>query len=117
MEKTQRATPRSRTAPVDQMATLPPTTGDTRASSTSSSSNQTSLSFTVGSSISKIIRSSLSPKETNSCSNTTAEKKSKSISKTQIINCNSGPKNNDGESDDEAHYDLQTCIEESGGLD
>ncbi|CAM4948109.1 unnamed protein product [Rotaria socialis] len=87
------------------------------ASSTSSSSKQTSSS-TFGSSTSKIIpsSSSSSPKEANLCSNTTTKKKTKSKSKTQIINCSSGLQNNDNESDDEAHYDLQTCIEESGGL-
>ncbi|CAF4868865.1 unnamed protein product, partial [Rotaria socialis] len=86
------------------------------ASSTSSSSKQTSSS-TFGSSTSKIIpSSSSSPKEANPCSNTTTKKKTKSKSKTQIINCSSGLQNNDNESDDEAHYDLQTCIEESGGL-
>ncbi|CAM4770426.1 unnamed protein product [Rotaria magnacalcarata] len=116
MVKTQRATPRSRTAPVDQMTRLPPTTRDTIASSTSSASKQTSSS-TFGSSTSKIIpSSSSSPKEANPCSNTTTKKKTKSKSKTQIINCSSGSQNNDNESDDEAHYDLQTCIEESGGL-
>ncbi|CAF2136378.1 unnamed protein product [Rotaria magnacalcarata] len=116
MVKTQRATPRSRTAAVDQMTRLPPTTRDTIASSTSSASKQTSSS-TFGSSTSKIIpSSSSSPKEANPCSNTTTKKKTKSKSKTQIINCSSGSQNNDNESDDEAHYDLQTCIEESGGL-
>ncbi|CAF4197543.1 unnamed protein product, partial [Rotaria sordida] len=116
MVKTQREALRSRMAPVDRMTTLTTATGDTHASLTSSSSNQTSLSSTVGSSTSKIVPSSL-PKETNFNSNTIAKKKTKPISKTQIINCGSGPKNNDDESDDEAHYDLQTCIEETGGLD
>ncbi|CAM4760835.1 unnamed protein product [Rotaria magnacalcarata] len=112
MVRTPRATPQSRTAPVDQMTTLPPTTRDTIAGSTSSSSKQTSSS-TFGSSRSKIIpSSSSSSKEANSCSNITTKKKTKTKSKTQIINRNSGSQNNDNESDDEAHYDLQTCIEE-----
>ncbi|CAF1463725.1 unnamed protein product [Adineta steineri] len=89
-------------------------TTDDGTSQTSSITNQTRLSTTISSSSKTITASSY---ETELASTLVKGKKgkTKTKSKAKIIDCELNLKDNN-QNDDDAHYDLRTSIEESGGI-
>ncbi|CAF2759386.1 unnamed protein product [Rotaria sp. Silwood2] len=104
---------------LDSDETLPPTTPNTDINPTPSSAIQSSSSPTI-----QYSSSSTLSKQNKLCSITTISteqqmitKKTKSKSKAIIIKSNNDQESTDDCTDIEAEYDLETCIQESGGTD
>lgn len=107
---------------------LKPSNSTTLCSSSSSSPELSPTTMKINtnppsSSVSQPSASQLLPKATKWSSTTTPRKKgtvmkkTKSISKAQIIDSKLDEEDNNSESDSEGQYDLATSIEESGGIE
>lgn len=114
MTKTQRIISRSTTKTTDNISALPQTTDETPTTLPSFTTDHTTSISNLASSTSKHIPPASQQIIPNT--NTTVKTKTKSTSKTKTFDHKNSSKTYGYDSDEEANYDLQTCIQETGGL-